>query len=315
MGSLASVSDEELVAGLCALEAKQRSTMAAIIEHLVEMERRRLHLRLGYSSLYEYCLKALGLSEDEAYRRMTCARLAARQPEIVARLARGELSLTTVTMLKPHWSAKSAAELLEMAAGVSKRQLEKRLAARFPERSRPDAIERGRTRPTGAERWRVEAEVGESTRDLLERALDLMMHTNPERALEPVLEKALGLLVAKLEKEKRAKAERPRPTTTPPAPTSAPARPARSKARPAIPRATVRATYQRDQERCSFIAPDGWRCEQRHFLEIDHRTPWSRTHDHSPENLRVLCRAHNQLLAARSASQSIDMCTVAWPLL
>ncbi|HSC85755.1 MAG TPA: HNH endonuclease signature motif containing protein [Polyangiaceae bacterium] len=293
MGSLASVSDDELVAGLAALEAQHLSTMAAIIEHLVEMERRRLHLRLGYASLYEYCLKALRLSEDEAYRRMTCARLAARHPEIIAKLARGELSLTTVTMLKPHWSAESAGELLEMAAGVSKRQLEKRLAARFPERPRPDAIERGRTRPTGAERWRIEAEVGESTRDLLERALDLMMHTNPERALEPVLEKALGLLVAKLEKEKRAKAERPRPPVTPPAP----ARPARSKARPAIPRATVRATYQRDQERCSFVAPDGRRCEQRHFLEIDHRIPWARTHDHSAENLRVLCRAHNQLLA------------------
>ncbi|HSC86491.1 MAG TPA: HNH endonuclease signature motif containing protein [Polyangiaceae bacterium] len=301
MGSLASVSDDELVAGLSALEGQQRSTMAAVIERLVEMERRRLHLRLGYSSLYEYCIKALRLSEDEAYRRMTCARLAARHPEIVAKLARGELSLTTVTMLKPHWSAESAAELLEMAAGASKRMLEKRLAARFPERPRPDVLERGRTRPTGAERWRVEAEVGESTKELLERALDLMMHTNPERALEPVLERALGLLVAKLEKEKRATAERPRPTTTPPtnppAPTSAPARPARSKARPAIPRATVRATYQRDDERCSFVAPDGRRCEQRHFLEIDHRTPWALTRDHTPENLRVLCRAHNQLLA------------------
>ncbi|HSC88223.1 MAG TPA: HNH endonuclease signature motif containing protein [Polyangiaceae bacterium] len=266
------------------------------------MERRRLHLRLGYASLYEYCVKVLRLSEDEAYRRMTCARLAARQPEIIAKLARGELSLTTVTMLKPHWSAESAEELLEMATGVSKRMLEKRLAARFPERPRPDAIERGRTRPTGAETWRLEVNVSETTKGLLERALDLMMHTNPDRALEPVLEKALGLLVAKLEKEKRAKAERPRPTTSSPAParpclSSALARKVepQKRARPAIPRATVRATYQRDEERCSFVAPDGRRCEQRHFLEIDHRIPWARTHDHSPENLRVLCRAHNQL--------------------
>ncbi|HSC88913.1 MAG TPA: HNH endonuclease signature motif containing protein [Polyangiaceae bacterium] len=150
----------------------------------------------------------------------------------------------------------------------------------------------------------MEAEVGESTRDLLERALDLMMHTNPERAIEPVLERALGLLVAKLEKEKRAKAERPRPSSTPPAParpclSSAQARKVtpQKRARPAIPRATKRATYQRDDERCAFVAPDGRRCEQRHFLEIDHRIPWALTRNHSPENLRVLCRAHNQLLA------------------
>ncbi|HSC88081.1 MAG TPA: hypothetical protein VLC09_12450 [Polyangiaceae bacterium] len=95
----------------------------------------------------------------------------------------------------------------------------------------------------------MEAHVTETTKDLLERALDLMMHTNPERALEPVLDRALGLLVAKLETEKRATAERPRPATTPPAP----ARPCLSstqarwlgpqkRARPAIPRATVRFT-------------------------------------------------------------------------
>ncbi|HSC89495.1 MAG TPA: hypothetical protein VLC09_19570, partial [Polyangiaceae bacterium] len=129
MVSLCDVSDDELVAGLGALEAQHRSTMAAVIEHLVEMERRRLHLRSGYASLYEYCLKALRLSEDEAYRRMTCSRLAARHPEIIAKLARGELSLTTVTTLKPHWSPESAAELLEMAAGVSKRELAGSLCA------------------------------------------------------------------------------------------------------------------------------------------------------------------------------------------
>ncbi|HSC86022.1 MAG TPA: HNH endonuclease signature motif containing protein [Polyangiaceae bacterium] len=204
MGSLASVSDDELVTGLNALETQQRSTMAVIIEHLVEMERRRLHLRLGYSSLCEYCLKVLRLSEDEAYRRMTCSRLAARQPEIVLLLARGELSLTTATMLKP-------------------------------------------LRPT----------------------------TNPPAPARPCL-------------------------------SSAPARKVgpQKRARPAIPRATVRATYQRDQERCSFVAPDGRRCEQRHFLEIDHRIPWSRTRNHTTENLRVLCRAHNQLLAPAQPARS-----------
>ncbi|HSC89325.1 MAG TPA: hypothetical protein VLC09_18710, partial [Polyangiaceae bacterium] len=91
------ITDDELVDGLRALETEQRRTMAAIIEHLVETGRRQLHLRLGYASLYEYCLKVLRLSEDEAYRRMTCSRLAARQPEIIEKLARGELSLTTVT--------------------------------------------------------------------------------------------------------------------------------------------------------------------------------------------------------------------------
>ena len=39
------------------------------------------------------------------------------------------------------------------------------------------------------------------------------------------------------------------------------------------------------------------RCTSRAFLEIDHVQPWARGGLDTLENLRWLCRAHNQLLA------------------
>ena len=55
----------------------------------------------------------------------------------------------------------------------------------------------------------------------------------------------------------------------------------------------------RDEERCSFVAEDGRRCEETGFLELDHVVPVSRGGRGSVEEIRVLCRAHNQYEAER----------------
>jgi hypothetical protein len=55
MSALCSLSDCELVARLPTLVQAERHAMVDVIEHLVEMERRRLYLRLSVSSLYRYC--------------------------------------------------------------------------------------------------------------------------------------------------------------------------------------------------------------------------------------------------------------------
>ena len=55
----------------------------------------------------------------------------------------------------------------------------------------------------------------------------------------------------------------------------------------------------RDGVRCSFVAEDGRRCEETGFLELDHVVPVARGGEATLENLRVLCRTHNQYEAER----------------
>ncbi|MCA9728578.1 MAG: HNH endonuclease, partial [Candidatus Eisenbacteria bacterium] len=50
---------------------------------------------------------------------------------------------------------------------------------------------------------------------------------------------------------------------------------------------------------CTYVGPEG-RCPERRGLEIDHRDPVARGGSNEPENLRVLCRAHNRLMAERA---------------
>jgi hypothetical protein len=51
--------------------------------------------------------------------------------------------------------------------------------------------------------------------------------------------------------------------------------------------------YVRDEKRCTFVSTEGRRCGACTFLELDHVLPWAVGGEHTAENLRVRCAAHN----------------------
>ena len=55
----------------------------------------------------------------------------------------------------------------------------------------------------------------------------------------------------------------------------------------------------RDGALCTFVATDGQRCQERGWLELHHEQPFGRGGPSTVNNIRVLCRSHNQLLAER----------------
>lgn len=78
-------------------------------------------------------------------------------------------------------------------------------------------------------------------------------------------------------------------------------RPPREKETRYIPRWVKSKVYRRDGGRCVNLSVEGRRCDSRRDLEYDHVIPWSRGgSSDDPENIRLLCRAHNAL-AARAA--------------
>ena len=64
----------------------------------------------------------------------------------------------------------------------------------------------------------------------------------------------------------------------------------------AIPAAVRRQVWQRDGGRCSYVdRQTGRRCSSRHLIEIDHIMPYALGGGADPENLRLVCRAHHRL--------------------
>lgn len=133
-------------------------------------------------------------------------------------------------------------------------------------------------------RHKVQLTVSSETRAKVERARDLMKHRNPTGDLEVIFDRAMDALVEKLEKERLGKTDRPQ-----------------AKPRPCKPdhvaTATRREVFERDGEQCTFVDAEGTRCSETGMLELDHVDPKARGGSSGAENLRVRCRAHNQMYA------------------
>src|SRR5450631_3416751 len=130
------VSNSQLRSQLGSLLASGYRTEARIIAHIAEVEERKLHLKEGSSSLFEYCVKQLGLSESEAFHRLTAARFARRFPVVFAMIERREIHLSGVCLLRDHLTQENHAELLAEASNKTKLQVQELLARRFPRPTR-----------------------------------------------------------------------------------------------------------------------------------------------------------------------------------
>jgi hypothetical protein len=65
-----------------------------------------------------------------------------------------------------------------------------------------------------------------------------------------------------------------------------------------VPKGVRHEVFTRDGGRCTYVAPDGRRCDCEVGLEYDHIRPFARGGMTVADNLRILCKAHN-LLAAK----------------
>lgn len=121
---LVALANSELIAGLASLVRQNNLLTGQLLAHLVELEQRLLHLELGFSSLFSYCVEALGMSEGTAGRRVAAARVCRRFPVVFERVALGELHLCALGALAPHLSTENAGDLFDACRGKTRRQIE-----------------------------------------------------------------------------------------------------------------------------------------------------------------------------------------------
>jgi hypothetical protein len=137
---LAALTSQALTSRLGQLLGSERALLVDFLRQLAEMDRRRLHLELGYGPLFSFCTECLKLPKACAYRRITAARLLSQFPGIAGLLMDGRLCLTTLCLLKDLLTEESAAEILERAAGRTEEQVQLLVATLRPRPALPDLI-------------------------------------------------------------------------------------------------------------------------------------------------------------------------------
>jgi hypothetical protein len=273
--------------------------------------------------MYTYCTEVLHLSESEAYLRIAAARASRKHPVLLEMLTDGRLHLSGIERLAPHLTEANRDDVLARAAGLSKRKIEQLVAEiapkpdvptvmrKLPERRektratpprqlRPDGVATHQEAPAPARpalveplapaKYKIQFTASAELRDKLERLKALMRSSIPDGDLAAIIEDAVTEKLERLESKRFGKTKAPLKTlektiTSP-------------KSRH-IPAAVKRAVYARDQGQCTYVAPNGRRCSERHRLEFHHREPFGRGGDHRVGNIQLTCKTHNGYFADR----------------
>ena len=130
------LSDRELLDATERAATDECQLTAELLALLGEVDARRLYLGQSCASLFTYCTQVLHFSEHAAYHRIEAARSARQWPVILDMVAEGALTLTTVTLLRPHLTRQNHAALLDAARHKSKREVEHLIVASCAEARR-----------------------------------------------------------------------------------------------------------------------------------------------------------------------------------
>ena len=137
---LKGISDRALLSGIKKLSKTERETVLSILVHLVEIDRRRLYVPLGFSSLYEFCREHLGYSESTAGRRVCVARMIRDYPQCYRALASGRVSMSNLDKISKIINSDNADALLGQIEGKSARDVKLLVSSRRPSSAIRDSI-------------------------------------------------------------------------------------------------------------------------------------------------------------------------------
>ena len=146
--------------------------------------------------------------------------------------------------------------------------------------------------PLSADRYRVQFTIGEETEKKLRRLQQLLKREIPSGDPAVIFDKALDLLLAKVQNRKEGTLSDAKRAAAPPRPLAPGSR--------RVPAATRRVVARRDSRQCAFVGTDGRRCTERAYLEYHHAgKPFAHGGGPGAENIALHCRAHNAYEAER----------------
>ncbi len=291
---LSEIDNKTLLIKTQELARNEREITLSVLHHLREIERRHLYAELGFSSLYEYAVQELKYSNGAAHRRIASMRLLDTLPEMEKKLESGVLSLCALAQAQTFFRQEKT-ESLEVKKSIlsnlenkSTREVERELlsCSSHPEKLMPEKL-----RPVTQTLTELKILVDEKLLKEIEELRGIMAHRNPHASIKEVLAfavtKALERVRPKAPKGLAPALEVKDPQT----------KNSQSNTR-YISQEVKRRVWQRDKGQCTFEGAER-RCTSKHGLEFDHIQPFAMGGSSTEENLRLRCRAHNQLEAIK----------------
>src|SRR5512138_3287162 len=322
---------------LAALLRREREAMADFLLALSEFHSKQRWRELGYTSLFYYLHRDLGLSAGAAQHRKTAVELIQQHPEVEAALRQGRLCLSSVCELAKVVTPENVAEVLPRFYGLSRREAEVvaasiRPAAVIPQRDVVTPVRaEARTLEVTGDVATVETTSNELHPGEIESRAELALTAPPTAAparpadsAEP-LTAELSRLHITVSREFMETLDRTRDALSHSHPGASneellmacmqlmldkkakqkgllvkqPLKTPRPCRPDRIPAHVQRGVMKRSGGRCEFVLANGERCNSTYQVEIDHIEPKALGGVATVEGCRAACRPHNMLAARR----------------
>jgi hypothetical protein len=299
--NLKQLKDSELLSQTKQLVQKERQVLTQILNHIREVERRKLFSDLGYQSLFEYAIKELQYSEGQAGRRIQAMRLIKEIPEIEKKIESGKLSLSNISQaqsyfreikkmntnqklrsseaveIKMKFEAEDKLKILESLENKSVREGQKILIQMQPQIALTKEKERALTESHSEMRFILT----EKVKKRLEELRSLLGVKGTNMSFADLVDYMVGVSLHDLKLKKFGKKRTLIETTTPTSELQ------HSKNLRYVSRAVQLQVWNRDQGKCT-------NCGNQRNLNIDHIKPLALGGKSNSENLRLLCFHCNQ---------------------
>jgi len=285
---------------------KEKEATLALLEFLIEVDIRRLYATKAYSSLFEYIVKELGLSEPAAAERVNAVRLMQEVPAVKAHLDEGRLSLTTASQIERFIKTenKVRAERLPVSEKItivdacldqSKREVEKLLLEKQSEEAR--ILTQERIKPVASDRMELKLSISLETFHKLEKLKEL----SGDQSLEAIFDEGLDVLLLKEQKRHGHIPKSTRPAKSKNADESKkPETKSTNTNSRFVPIDLKHAIFKRSGGQCEYTDPKtNKRCQCKYRIQIDHIYPYALGGKTELQNLRHLCQVHNLQAAKR----------------
>jgi len=320
MNPIATLSDKDLLLKVKSLVKEEKRITQEVLNHLEEVEYRKLFLSEGYPTLFDYCVKELGYGQGSANRRISAMRLIKTIPEAKEKLKLGSVNLSTLSQLhgflrreekEKTYTKDMKLDLLGKIEGKSQDQCEREFIKISPIENFKE-----KKKTLTEEFTQVTFIASKELMAKLDLIKNLTAHRNSNPSMAEVIELMADMTLkevnpVKLEKKGKEQSrsgesanakEGQKSRITTQSETAAARRCVKnepkinvqSNSSRYIPSSIRQSVWKRDQGQCQYINKEtGKICESKFALQMDHIHPFSLGGNNKEENLRLLCRAHN----------------------
>ena len=277
------------------LSNEYRKLEGLLLEVLQQIDQSKLYKKLGFSSLFQYAVNELKLTESVAYGFINVARKSLEVASLKEAIITQKLSVAKANRIVSALTIDNAARLLEFAQTHTTREVEFEVVKIQPRSSAHE-----RVKPINEDTVELRLNISKEVFEDLKRAEALIGQSYSATSnLADTLKTVLSQYLDRKDPVRRAKRIlKKKPTLC------ARKVPQQTSGRQPLKALEKHQVFARDEGQCTFRDPAGKRCADQKWIDLHHIQPVSCGGSNDPSNLTTLCSYHHDL--AHQLSLPVD---------